>query len=119
METAKRFQTVITYEKRELLVKAIILPMKKAPHVGADSPRFLEPGHIARVLGYSLFDDYGEEVTGRYFFDHERMEIEALILHEWAIDQTASRMLFRRILENSPTLSEVNVRRGYPEGELA
>jgi hypothetical protein len=117
-EKCQHFQTVITYDKRELLVKAIILPARKAPHVSADSPRFMEPGHVARIISYSLHDDYGEEVTGLYF-DHERMSIEALILHEWAIDQTASRMLSRRILEDGPTLREVNARRGYPEGELA
>ncbi len=111
MNSAKRFQTVIRYDNMELLVKAIILPATKAPRVGADSPRFLEPGHVARVLGYSLFDDYGEEVTGLYFFDHERKDIETRILAEWAIDQTALRMMDR-----SPTLAEVNARRGWGVG---
>ena len=118
-EKCQRFQTVITYDKRELLAKAIILPARKAPHVSADSPRFLEPGHVAQIISYSLHNDYGEEVTGLYFFDHERMAIEALILHEWAIDQTAGRMMSILIMDASPTLAEVNARRGYPQGEPA
>lgn len=116
---AQPFQTVINFEGTELLVKSIILPATPAPHVGADSPRFLEPGRAASVIHYSLFDDYGSEVTGYYFLDRERADIEKLILEEWRIDQTGERLIARGVLRNSPTLAEVNFRRGYPEGEPA
>ena len=96
-EKSQRFQETIVYNGKEYFFQAIILPAKKAPHVSADSPHFLEPGRIAQVLGYSLFDDYGEDVTGLYFFDHERMEIESLILHEWALDQTGARILMKEV----------------------
>jgi hypothetical protein len=110
-EEVVKFQTCIAYDGHEFGVKAIILPARKAPHVGADSPRFMEPGHVAQVIEYSLYDDYGKEVTGLYFFDHERKEIEARILAEWTLDQTALRMM-----DVSPTLAEVNARRGWGVG---
>lgn len=95
---AQRFQTVINFEGTELLVKSIILPATPAPHVGADSPRFLEPDCIAKIVRYSLFDDYGSEVTGYYFLDRERADIERLILEEWRIDLTAERMVARGVV---------------------
>ena len=116
---SQHFQTVITYHGRELLAKTIILPATPAPHVSADSPRFLEPGHVAELIYYSLYDDDGKEVTGHYFLDREQHEIEKLIMAEWTIDQTAARVLVNRILYNSSTLAEVNARRGYPQGEPA
>lgn len=115
-EEVAKFQTCIVYDGRELGVKAVILPAKKAPHVGADSPRFLEPGHVAQVVFYSLYDDDGMEVTDYYFFDHERKEVERLILEEWRIDQTGERLMMRGVLDSSPTLAEVNARRGWGVG---
>jgi hypothetical protein len=91
----QRFQTVISFDGHELLVKANIIPAHKAPHVSADSPRFLQPGNPMQLVSYTLHDEEGEDVTGRYVFDDK--EVSALILEEWRIDQTGERMLEERV----------------------
>lgn len=83
------FQGCITFRNRDLYFKAEILPARKAPHVGADSPRHLEPGRPASVHTYRLFDaedDTGYECTSLYW--HYREKIKELILFAWWAEQT-------------------------------
>ena len=110
MRRLHRFEGMIDFEGDELGVKAIIMPTVHAPHVGADSPRHMQPGRRAEVLYYELFNDEGEDVTVDYFMASEQAAVKRLILEEWAIDQAAD-----TIIEDvfSPTLAEVNARRGY------
>ena len=41
--------------------KAVIQPIVHAPHVGADSPRYMEPGRRTEVIYFDLYDEDGEE----------------------------------------------------------
>jgi hypothetical protein len=109
MRSLKRFECMIEYDGDELGVKAVIQPTVHAPHVGADSPRFMRPGRPAEVLAYSLFNDDGEDVTINYYMERDREAIKKLILEAWKIDQTADAIYDEFF---SPTLAEVNFRRG-------
>ena len=75
------------HKDRELGFKAAVLPMKKAPHVGADSPRHMEPGRPDTVLWYVLFDDDGRDVTNRYHYYAD--QVREQIIHEYRIQKTA------------------------------
>jgi hypothetical protein len=110
MRKLQRFECMIDFEQEELGVKATIQLPVHAPHVGADSPRFLEPGRPAEVLYYELFNDEGEEVTINYYMERDHEAIKRLILEEWKIDQIAD-AIYEEVF--SPTLAEVNFRRGY------
>jgi hypothetical protein len=75
----------ITFRDEDLGFKALILPAKEAPHVGADSPRFMEPGRPAVVFGIpTLFDDEGRDVTNTFWY--YLGQIKSLILTRWAVE---------------------------------
>jgi hypothetical protein len=77
------------------LAKALIMPAKKAPHVGADSPRHMEPGRRMSILSYSLYDDDGEETFPILASD---IDIIQQIKTAYEIDQTAEILLERRVV---------------------
>jgi len=110
MRKLQRFECMIDFDREELGVKATIQLTVHAPHVGADSPRFMRPGRPAEVLTYSLFNDEGEDVTINYYMEKDHEEIKKLILEAWKLDQTADAIYDEFF---SPTLAEVNFRRGY------
>lgn len=72
------------------LAKCYIMPSRKSPHVGADSPRFMEPGHRTHVLFYSLYNDEGEEVTPALW---DELDVRRQIVEAFEIDQTAERVV--------------------------
>jgi hypothetical protein len=88
-DKVQKFEGAIRYQGRDLFFKASILPARKAPHVGADSPRFLEPGRRAEVKSYTLhciFD--GRDVTLAYAsWERDDAAICRLILQAWDVDR--------------------------------
>ena len=93
MRKLVRFECLIQFDQEELGVKAVISPKVHAPHVGADSPRFMEPGRPAEVMYYELFNDEGEDVTINYYMERDHEEIKKLILEAWKIDQVAEKIM--------------------------
>ena len=92
MSRMQRFECAIDFGQRELGVKAVLL--KRPPN----------------VIYYELFDDTGEDVTIEYYREDDHEAIKKLILEEWKYDQTAEKVMDEIW---SPTLAEVNFRRGY------
>jgi hypothetical protein len=88
-DKVQKFGGAIRYQGRDLFFKATIRPARKAPHVGADSPRFLEPGRRAEVKSYTLHYIFaGRDVTLAYAsWERDDAAICRLILHEWEKDQ--------------------------------
>jgi hypothetical protein len=82
-----RITFTFRHNDREIGCKAAILPMTKAPHVGADSPRHMEPGRPDTVLWYVLFDDDGRDVTNHYHYYAD--QVREQIIHEYRIQKTA------------------------------
>jgi len=106
-------QGTVRYAGITVNYKATIIPTAHAPHVGADSPRYMEPGRKCAVVDFELFDDYGIEATRAFLVD-ELEEIRALILEDWQIRRVAESLMAAKVVEfYSPTLAEVNFRRGY------
>jgi hypothetical protein len=93
MRKLQRFECYIDFGQEELGVKAVIQPTVHAPHVGADSPRYLKPGRPAEVVYYELFDDEGEDITINYYMERDHERIKELILEAWRIDQTAEKIM--------------------------
>ncbi len=87
----QKFQACINLYDSDYLVKATILPEKPFPHVSYDSPRKWDMGRDARVLSFVVLDDDGNDRTRELWY--HRGDIRAAVLREWAIDQTAERML--------------------------
>jgi hypothetical protein len=88
---AQPLQGTIRLHEKELHFKAAILPRKDAPHVGADSPRFMAPGYPASVLSYELFDDEGNDQTNHFYY--YRFSIQRLIIDEWKISRVADALI--------------------------
>lgn len=91
MRRLNRFECIIDFDEKELGVKSIIKSGRE-------------------VVYYELFDDEGEDITINYYREDDHEAIKRLILEEWSIEQTADRVLDEVF---SPTLAEVNARRGY------
>lgn len=98
-DKVQRFEGSIRYEGRDLFVKAAILPARNAPHVGADSPRFMEPPRRAEVVYYSLHDiETGAEVTIDYCMDADDAAITDLIRQAYVLDCIAERLLREEVV---------------------
>lgn len=92
--TAQPCEGSIRFWDRDLGFKASVLPARQAPHVGADSPRFMEGPRPSTVDWYMLFDDEGQDITNRYWL--YRDDIRARILEQYRYQRTAD-ALMRRI----------------------
>jgi len=106
-------QGTVRYAGITVNYKATIIPTAHAPHVGADSPRYMEPGRKCAVVHFELYDDDGND-EGHLYMYKELEEIRALILEDWQIRRVAESLMAAKVVEfYSPTLAEVNFRRGY------
>jgi hypothetical protein len=83
-------QGSIRYAGFPVNYKATIMPTIHAPHVGADSPRFMEPGR--EVAYFELFDDDGDEYQ-HLFMDKEMEEMRVLILEDWQLRKVAESLM--------------------------
>jgi hypothetical protein len=92
-EKVQHFHPIIKWNGTEYVVHAVMVPMRKAPHVGADSPRYMDTGHPASVFQFHMEDKDGEPVVLGALFCHELREIRELIYQEWVVDQTAERLV--------------------------
>ena len=77
--------------------KATIIEGRHAPHVGADSPRYMEPGRRSVVAYYELFDDDGRDEPD-LFMDSEKDVIRELIREDHEAQRVAERLMAEGVL---------------------
>jgi hypothetical protein len=92
------FLTTVQVRRRWYFVQAKIAPAIQAPHVSADSPRYLEPGKPAEVLSMQISRPYADQDFAEHseeeFNDHQWATVkEAVLEHyrasEWITEETA------------------------------
>jgi hypothetical protein len=92
------FLTTVQIRRRWYFVSSRIAPAVEAPHVGADSPRWCEPGKPAEVLSMQVSRPYADQDYAEYseeeFNDHQWATVkEAVLEHyrvsEWITGETA------------------------------